>query len=252
MKIRNINALVKVEMKKLYRDPMSLGIIILMPVGLALIIYLAFRDLYPPDIAPLSQFELMLPGTMGYGIIYLGMMVALALCEYREAGLLKRLESTPTSTTEYMGIQNNANVYIGILQVLILYLLIYILGYRPGGGLLGFMLLIIFFGIFSVTAVGLGFITATIAKNAGVAGGLSTIFIVPMMVFGTKLAVFNESTRTIAKFTPNYYVTDALRLVFNGTSLSDQVIWQNLLILSIISLVIVVAGIQLFKKNEFR
>jgi len=252
MNTQKIIALVKVEFKKLYRDPMSLGVILLMPVGLTLVFYLAFHDLYPPDIAPLSQFELMMPGTMGYGVIYMGMMVALALCEYREAGLLKRLESTPTSPYEYMGSLIIANMFIGIFQALIVLLLSYILGYRPEGGLPGLVLVSIFIGLFSVTSVGLGLITATIAKSAGAAGGLSVVFIVPMMIFGTLLAVFNESTRTIARFMPNYYVTDALRLLFNGASLSDRIIWQNLLILAVISLVIVIAGIQLFKKTEFR
>jgi ABC-type multidrug transport system permease subunit len=73
-----------------------------------------------------------------------------------------------------------------------------------------------------------------------------------MMMFGAFLAVFNEMTRTIARFTPNYYVTDSLSVIFHTGSVSDPVIWQNLLILTIISLVVVAAGIQLFKRTEFR
>ena len=254
MKTQKMIALVKVEFKKLYREPVNLAVMLLMPVGLTLVYYLALSDItndyYP--VPGMNHFEYLLPGTMGYAVIYMGMMVALALCEYREAGLLKRLESTPTSPYEYMGSLIIANMFIGIFQALIVLLLSYILGYRPEGGLPGLVLVSIFIGLFSVTSVGLGLITATIAKSTGAAGGLSVVFIVPMMIFGTSLAVFNESTRTIARFMPNYYVTDALRLLFNGASLSDRIIWQNLLILAVISLVIVVAGIQLFKKTEFR
>jgi ABC-type Na+ transport system ATPase subunit NatA len=82
--------------------------------------------------------------------------------------------------------------------------------------------------------------------------GLSVIFIVPMMMFGALLAVFNETTRTIARFTPNYYVSDSLSIIFHQGSISDPAIWQNLLILAIISLVAVVAGIQLFKRIGYR
>jgi ABC-type transport system involved in multi-copper enzyme maturation permease subunit len=78
------------------------------------------------------------------------------------------------------------------------------------------------------------------------------VFIVPMMMFGAFLAVFNDTTRTIARFTPNYYVTDSLSVIFHTGGVSDAVIWQNLLILALISLAIVVAGIQLFKRTEFR
>ena len=53
------------------------------------------HDYYP--VPGMNHFEYLLPGTMGYAVIYKGMMVALVLSEYREAGLLKRLESTPAA-----------------------------------------------------------------------------------------------------------------------------------------------------------
>ena len=189
---------------------------------------------------------------MGFAVIYMIMMVSMALCAYREAGLLKRLQTTPASPSEYLGSLVIAFMIIAVFQALIVLLLAVILGFRPQGGLPGLVLVVVFLGLLAITAVGLGLITATVAKSSGAASGLSMIFVVPMMVFGTFLAVFNDMTRTIARFTPNYYSTDSLILIFNGASLSDPVIWQNLLILAIISLVAVVAGIQLFKRTEFR
>jgi ABC-type multidrug transport system permease subunit len=123
---------------------------------------------------------------------------------------------------------------------------------RATGRLAGLLRASLFLALLAVAAVGLGLIVAAVAKDSGAASGLSTIFIVPMMMFGALLAVFNETTRTIAKFTPNYYVSDSLSVIFHQGRISDPVIWQNLLILSIISLVIVVAGIQLFKKIGYR
>ena len=254
MKAQKMIALVKVEFKKLYREPVNLAVMLLMPVGLTLVYYLALsnitNDYYP--VPGMNHFEYLLPGTMGYAVIYMGMMVALALCEYREAGLLKRLETTPTSPYEYLGSLIIANMFIAVLQALIVLLVARLLGFEPQGGLVGLLLASLFLALLGVTAVGLGLLTATIAKNPGAASGLAVIFIVPMMMFGAFLAVFNEMTRTIARFTPNYYVTDSLSVIFHIGSVSDPVIWQNLLILSIISLVVVVAGIQLFKKTEFR
>jgi ABC-2 type transport system permease protein len=253
MKTQKMWNLVIVEVKKLYRDPMNLAVMLLMPVGLTLVYYLALGNLYQDPLRPeMSHFEYLVPGTMGYAVIYMGMMVALALCEYRQAGLLKRLESTPTSPYEYLGSLIIANMFIGMCQGLIVLLVSVILGFEAQVGLLGLVLVSAFLGLLAITAVGLGLLTATIAKSSGAASGLSMIYIVPMMVFGSFLAVFDEMTRNIARFTPNYYVTDALSLILNGASLSDQIIWQDLLILSIISLVVVVAGIQIFKKTEFR
>jgi ABC-2 type transport system permease protein len=254
MKLQKMSALVVVELKKLYRDPITPAVLLLMPVGLTVIYYLALssvtNDYYP--VPGMNHFEYLLPGTMGYAIIYMGMMVALALSEYREAGLLKRLESTPTSPYEYLGSLIIAYAIIAVFQALVVLLVARILGYVPLGGLVGLLLACVFLALLAVTAVGLGLLTATIAKSSGAASGLAVIYIVPMMMFGALLAVFNDTTRTIARFTPNFYVSDSLSIIFQQDSVSDAAIWQNLLTLAIITLVIVVAGIQLFKRTEFR
>jgi ABC-2 type transport system permease protein len=254
MQMQKIGALVLVELKKLYRDPITPAVLVLMPVGLTVIYYLALsgvtNDYYP--VPGMNHFEYLLPGTMGYAIIYMGMMVALALAEYREAGLLKRLEATPASPYEYLGSLIIAYAIIAVFQALIVLLVARLLGYVPLGGLVGLLLACLFLALLAIAAVGLGLLTATIAKSPGAASGLAVIYIVPMMMFGAFLAVFNDTTRTIARFTPNYYVTDSLSVIFQEGSVSDPVIWQNLVILALITLVIVVAGIQLFKRTEFR
>lgn len=252
MKMNKVTALVRVELKKLYRDPTSLAVILAMPVVLTLVFYLAMGNMPTWWLEGASHFEFLVPGTMGIAVIYMIMLVAMALCAYREAGLLKRLESTPISPNTYLGSHVVANALIGVIQGLIVLLLSVILGFRPQGGLPGLVLTSIFLGLLSVTSVGLGLLTATIAKSSGAASGLSMIFVIPMMIFGTFLAAFSEMTITIARFTPNFYVTESLTRIFHGATFSDGIVWKNLLILSIFSLLVVVAGIQLFKKTEFR
>jgi ABC-2 type transport system permease protein len=254
MNVQRMGALVVVELKKLYRDPMSLAVMLLMPVGLTLIFYLALsgitNDYYP--VPGMNHFEYLLPGVMGYAVIYMGMMVALALCEYRKDGLLDRVETTPVSPSAYLGSHIVANMVIATFQGLVVLLVARLLGYVPLGGLPGLLLAGFFLAFLAVTVVGFGLIVASVAKDSGAASGLSVIFIVPMMMFGALLAVFNETTRTIARFTPNFYVSDSLSIIFHQGSLSDPAIWQNLLILALISLVTVGAGIQLFKRIGYR
>ncbi|HSG41923.1 MAG TPA: ABC transporter permease [Anaerolineales bacterium] len=245
-------ALVNVEVKKLFRSPMSLAVMVLMPVALTLVFYFSMRDLPSWWLEGATHFEFLIPGAMGYAVIYMGMMVAMALCEYREAGLLKRLQTTPTSPFEYMGSLIIANMFIAIFQGLIVLLLAVSLGFEPQGGVLGVAITILFLGNLAITAVGLALITATLAKNPNAASGLSMIFLLPMMIFGTWLAAFNEPTYNASKFTPNFYVTESLTRIFHGATMTDEIIWKNFLILSIISLVVVVIGIQLFKRTEFR
>ena len=254
MNTQRMRALVGVELKKLYRDPMTLAVLLFMPVGLALVFYLALsnvtNDYYP--VPGMNHFEYLLPGLMGYAIIYMGMMVALALVDYRQIGLLKRVEATPVSPAEYLGSLIIANMVIAVFQGLIVLLVARLLGYEPLGGVVGLLLATVFLALLAITAVGLGLITAAVAKESGAASGLAMIFIVPMMIFGTLLAVFDDMTRTIAHFMPNFYVTDSLSVIFHTGSVSDAVIWQNLLILAAITLVVVVAGIQIFKRTQYR
>jgi len=254
MTLQPMNALIVVEVKKLYRDLMNLAVMVLMPVGLTLIFYLALssvtNDYYP--VPGMNHFEYLLPGVMGYAVIYMGMMVALALVEYRKSGLLKRVETTPVSPSAYLGSHIIANMIIAVVQGLIVLLVARLLGYVPLGGVVGLLLAVLFLALLAVTAVGLGLLTAAVSKDTGAAGGIAVIFILPMMMFGSLLAVFNETTRNIARFMPNYYLSDSLSIIFHKGDLSDPILWQNLLILAAISLVVVVAGIQLFKRAEYQ
>jgi ABC-type multidrug transport system permease subunit len=254
MELQKVGALVAVELKKLYRDLMNLLVLLLMPVGLTLIFYFALNgitnDYYP--VPGMNHFEYLLPGVMGYSVIYMGMMVALSLVEYRNSGLLKRVEATPVSSSTYLGSLIIANMFSAVFQALIVLLVAWLLGFKPQGGLVGLLMAALFLALLAITAVGLGLITAAVSKDTGVAGGLAVIYILPMMMFGALLAVFNEATRNIARFMPNYYVSDSLSLIFHQGKISDPVIWQNLLILAIISLVIVALGIQIFKKTAYR
>jgi len=253
MKAKKLAALVAVELKKLYRDPTSLAVILGMPIVLTLVFWLAMRDLPSWWLEGASHFEFLVPGTMGMAVIYMIMLVAMALCTYREAELLKRLETTPASPNIYLGSLVIANVLIGVVQGLIVLLLSYALGFRAQVGLPVSMLASsVFLGLLAATSVGLGLLTATIAKSSSAASGLSMIFVIPMMIFGTWLAAFSELTIAIGRFTPNFYVTESLTWIFRGATLSEPVIWRNLLILSGISLVAVVAGIQVFKRTEYR
>jgi ABC-type multidrug transport system permease subunit len=245
-------ALVGVELKKLYRDPTSLAVILAMPVVLTLVFYLAMGDMPTWWLEGATHFEFLVPGTMGIAVIYMTMLFAMAICTYRDAGLLKRLETTPASASTYLGSQVVANAIIGAGQGLVVLLLSVALGFRPQGGLPGVLLTVVFLGLLSVAAVGFGLLTATVAKSSGAASGLSMIFVIPMMIFGTWLAAFNEMTFAIARFTPNFYVTESLTRIFHGAPFLDGVVWKNLVILAMVSLIAATLGIRIFKQTEYR
>ena len=246
MNLQRTMALVKMNVKKVIREPAYLFLMILFPAVLTLSFGLAFAS--TPSATPgVSQFDFMVPGLFGYACIFIIMTVAQAFAEDREQGLLKRINTTPTTSGEFIGSNIISNMLISLMQVAIVAALTFVLGFRPEGGATGYLLAFVFISFLSVCSVGLGLITATIAKNAGTATGIAFIFILPQMFFGTFIPV-TETTEVIAIFLPSYYATDSLTMIFSGTPLTEISIWTNLAVLAIISIVIVIVGIELFKK----
>lgn len=252
MKSQRILALMKMQYKNLIRVPMTLFIILLLPIALTLIMGFAFGSIIVEDYGWTGQtgsvFEFMVPGLFAISGLFMAMTVAQSFSEDREQGLLKRINTTPTTATEFMGSHLISNMIMAIIQVAIIGFISFLIGYRPNGALAGMTLAFLFMVIFSLSTIGFGLITATIAKSAKAAGGIVWIFILPQQMLASGLYPLPPSTRVISMFMPLHYASEALTLLFNGVALSDLRIWVDLLVLIIFSLVIVSAGILLFKK----
>jgi hypothetical protein len=59
--------------------------------------------------------------------------------------------------------------------------------------------------LFSLSNVGFGLITASVAKSSGAATGLSFLFVLPQLFLGTFVGASLSSTAQVAgKFVPSY------------------------------------------------
>ena len=242
--IQRVLALVKMELLKLIREPAILFLNLLFPAILTLVFGLAFGGIGGGDTA---IFDMMAPGLFAYACIFLIMTVAMSFTEDRESGLLKRINVTPTTSSQFIGSHIITNMIIAVIQLVIVFLLSLVMGFRPNVDVLGVVMAFIFMLLLSLCSVGLGLITASISKSSGAAVGLSFIFILPQMFFGTFIQP-TEATQGIAAFLPSYYVTKAITTIFNGVSPFAVEILMQLGIIALMSIVIVILGIFLFKK----
>jgi len=243
MNTQRILALMKMELYKILREPAYLFLIILFPAVLTITFGFAFSD---PELG--MSFNLMAPGLFAYACIFIIMTVAQSFADFREQGLLRRLNTTPMSSTDFMFSNILSNMIISMLQVVIVFVLALLFGFRSNSDIVGILLAFLLMALFSLSSVGLGLITASVSKSAGAATGLSFIFILPQMFFGTFIPI-TDTTRPIAMFLPSYYATDALTSIFNGTALTSANILIDFAFISIVSIVIVIIGILLFKKS---
>lgn len=242
--MQRVLALVKMELLKLIREPAILFLNLLFPAILTLVFGLAFGGIGGGDSA---IFDMMAPGLFAYACIFLIMTVAMSFTEDRESGLLKRINVTPTTSSQFIGSHIITNMIIAVIQLVIVFLLSLLMGFRPNVDFFGFLMAFIFMLLLSLCSVGLGLITASISKSSGAAVGLSFIFILPQMFFGTFIEPVGV-TEGIAAFLPSHYVTNAIKTLFKGASPFAVEILVQLGIIVLMTIVIVILGIFLFKK----
>ncbi|MFX1237077.1 MAG: ABC transporter permease [Promethearchaeota archaeon] len=247
MKRQRIFAFVRTNFMSSIRSPM-IFIILLIPITLTLIFSLVFIDVKLPNGE--SMFNLMVPGMITFNSLLMIMSIAVSFSKEREQGLLKRINTTPTTSAEFMISRMITNLSLAILQAVIIIILCFFLGYRPDSEILGTILSVIFIVIFSLCVIGFGLMTAAVAKNAEAAGGIAWIFIVPQLMFAAVLYPLPDTTMiNILKMSmPAHYASDALILLLNGVTLTDPRIWADLAVLSMFCLVLVFAGVLLFRR----
>ena len=198
-----------------------------------------------------AAFDYFVPGVFAYGAIFITMTVGGSFSSDREDGRLRRLSTTPLTPSEFMTSQVLSNMVLGIAQVGLIFAVAFAIGYRPSTDLAGLALAFLLVSVLSVACVGFGLITATLAKSSSAATGIAFLFILPQMFLGTFVSGMASSPATAAAghFVPAYYVTDALTNLFlRGVPASNAVVLGDLILVSIASVLVLAAGILLFRK----
>ena len=248
MKRQRILTVFRMEMKKLLRTPMFLFFSLFFVALLVLVFGLALGNVYGwgPE---RSIFEQMVPGLFAYSGILIIFTVSSSVLGDRDNGVQRRMNTTPIKSGEVIVGQMLAYSIIPIIQTAIILIIALLIGFRPNITVAGITMVFIFSIFLSFCSVGLGLITASIAKDAKAAGGLAFIFIVPQQMFGSFLYM-GEAVKVIGYAMPSQYVTDALYRIFYGTSLTDVNIWIDLIVIVIISIIIYIIGLKLYDKYK--
>ena len=202
------------------------------------------------EVDALSPFDFMVPGMFTFASIFLIMMVAQSFTQDRENGMMKRIRITPTTPAEFMTSQVLSYMVIALVQAVLVFVMVYFMGFRPDVGLpvYGFAFVLVL--VFTLSNVGFGLITATIAKSSGAATGLSFLFVLPQLFLGTFVGSSLSSTAQIAgKIVPSYYVTDALTsLLLRGAAITSTTVLLDIAVVSVSCVVILAVGILLYGK----
>ncbi len=197
-----------------------------------------------------TAFEFMMPGIFAFASIFFTMIVAQSFTLDRDSGLLKRINITPTTATEFMSSQAISNMIEALIQAAVVFAMAFAIGYRPKGDISTLALAFVLVLIFSLCNVGFGLITATLAKSPGAATGIAFLFIMPQMFLGTFVgSSLSQSAQSVSRFVPSYYVTDALTSLFlRGAPMTSPSILLDLAVTTVCSAAVLMIGVVLFKK----
>ena len=202
------------------------------------------------EVKILSALDFIAPGMFTFASIFLIMMVAQSFTQDRENGMMKRIRVTPTTPTEFMTSQVISYMGIALIQATIVFVMMYTMGFRPQVGIPTYAFTFILVLLFSLSNVGFGLITATIAKSSGAATGLSFLFVLPQLFLGTFVgASLSSGAQVAGRFVPSYYVTDALTSLFlRGAAITSLAILLDATIVVVFCVAILAVGIILYGK----
>jgi len=197
-----------------------------------------------------SALDFITPGMFTFASIFLIMMVAQSFTGDRENGMMKRIRITPTSATEFMLSQIVSYMIIALVQAILVFVMVYLMGFRPNVGIPIYAFAFILVLVFSLSNVGFGLITATIAKSSGAATGLAFLFVLPQLFLGTFVGTtLSSGAQVVSRFVPSYYVTDALTSLFlRGATITSPTILLDTVVVSLSCIAILVVGIILYAK----
>jgi len=197
-----------------------------------------------------STLDFFAPGMFTFASIFLIMMVAGSFTQDRENGMMKRIRITPTTPTEFMTSQVVSYMIIALIQAALVFAMTYVMGFRPQVGIPIYAFAFVLVLLFSLSNIGFGLITATIAKTSGAATGISFLFLLPQLFLGTFVGATLSSAAQIAgKFVPSYYVTDALTSLFlRGAAITSNIVLLDTTIVIVFCGAILAIGIILYGK----
>jgi ABC-2 type transport system permease protein len=197
-----------------------------------------------------SALDFIAPGMFTFASIFLIMMVAQSFAQDRENGMMKRIRITPTTPMEFMTSQVLSYMVIALIQAALVFAMVYLMGFKPDVGIPVYAFAFVLVLMFSLSNVGFGLITATIAKSPGAATGISFLFVLPQLFLGTFVGASLSSAAQVAgKFVPSYYVTNALTSLFlRGAAFTSFTVLLDFATVSVSCVAILAVGIILYDK----
>ena len=169
-----------------------------------------------PDVE--SYLAFVVPGTIIQGTILAGLTAGIAMASDIEFGFFDRLLTAPVHRSSLVIGRLIGTLVLALMQSTLFLLVAFVFGARYGGGVLGLAGAIV---LASITAVGMGGISAAIALRTGSLSLLQSLFPFMFVMLFTAPAFFPQNLLTpvlhdVSVFNPLTYVVEGIRGLLAG------------------------------------
>jgi len=188
-------------------------------------------------------FEIMAPSLLIIGPTVIISQLASHFAEEKELGTLQRLVTTPVSRSTILLSGLFSQLIIGVVQILILLLSVFLFGAEIHSNANIFLLFFIPL-LVTFTSLGFGLLLASFVKTSGSAAGLAWFIILPLQFLGGGF-----SDEPILDFLPTGLAVTALRSVWVDGIINFEIVGINLIYTFIWGVAVVIIGIILFQRK---
>jgi ABC-2 type transport system permease protein len=232
--------LAKRNFKEMYRDPLSIGLAIGMPVGLLLILQ---------TIGRLSSFftaTMLAPGITLFGFAMITLSSGMILARDRENAFLSRLLTAPLRAKDFISAYSLPFIPLAVVQVAVVFAIGALLGLEVSGNI-GLVFLILF--IMSIGYIGLGMILGSLFSWKQLPGVWTAVML--LTIFGgtwVDLDAIGGVLQGIMRALPFSHALDAARdVIVQGVGFGSIAI-DFLWVLGY-TIVFFAAGVFLFRRR---
>jgi ABC-2 type transport system permease protein len=209
--------LAKRNLKETWRDLLSLGVTIALPLGLMIILGLLGRQI--ADDAPQLSATMLAPGLALFGFAMLVFSSGYLLARDRENMLLSRLMTAPLRSTDFIFAYSVPYIPVAMAQIAVIFACGLLLGLEIAGSpwLVAFTLLMM-----AVGYIGLGMLLGSALTSKQV-GMTYAVVLIPTIFSGTwfELEIFGEGFTRAMNLLPFAHALDATRdVMVDGAGLS--------------------------------
>jgi ABC-2 type transport system permease protein len=217
------------SLKKMHRNPEQLFDVALQPLLFTAMFAYVFGGAISGNVQ--SYLPLMIPGIVAQTVLTTCMATGVQLREDMDKGVFDRFKSLPISRTAPLAGPMTADLVRYLIAASLTFVMGVIIGYRPGGGLLGVLGAIVL-SVFTGWSLAWIFTwIGTIAKSARSVQGLSMMILFPLTFLSNAFVPVGTLPSGLADFVkvnPVSHLVSATRDLANHATISAEVGWTVL------------------------